>query len=114
MDGSGLSHRDLVSARGLVTLLLLAQGEPWGEVLDASLAPPGEGTLEGRLLGVDVRAKTGTLFEASVSSLSGYVTDANGSRVAFSVISHGLDKANAVAIEDAIVRALARARIGRG
>lgn len=114
MDGSGLSHRDFVSARGLATLLLLAQDEPWGEVLDASLAPSGEGTLEGRLLGVDARAKTGTLFEESVSSLSGYVTDASGARVAFSMISRGLDKATAVAIEDAIVRALAGARIGRG
>ena len=111
-DGSGLSHQDLVSTRGLATLLLLAQDEPWGRVLDASLAPPGDGTLEGRLLGIPVRAKTGTLFETPVSSLSGYVTDAGGTRVAFSVISRGLEKTTAIAIEDAIVRALAGSRIG--
>jgi len=111
-DGSGLSHQDLVSARGLATLLLLAQNEPWGRVLDASLAPPGDGTLEGRLLGIPVRAKTGTLFETPVSSLSGYVTDADGERVAFSVISRGLEKTTAIAIEDAIVRALADGHVG--
>jgi D-alanyl-D-alanine carboxypeptidase/D-alanyl-D-alanine-endopeptidase (penicillin-binding protein 4) len=111
-DGSGLSHQDLVSAQGLVTLLLLAQDEPWGRTLDTSLAPPGDGTLEGRLLGIPVRAKTGTLFETPVSSLSGYVTDAGGARIAFSVISRGLDKSTAIAIEDAIVRALAGSRVG--
>jgi D-alanyl-D-alanine carboxypeptidase/D-alanyl-D-alanine-endopeptidase (penicillin-binding protein 4) len=112
MDGSGLSHQDRVSAQGLATLLLLGQGEPWGGVLDTSLAPPGDGTLDGRLIGVPVRAKTGTLFETPVSSLSGYVTDAGGTRVAFSVISRGLEKGTAIAIEDAIVRALAGGRIG--
>lgn len=112
MDGSGLSHQDLVSTDGLLTLLLLAQDEPWGTALDASLAPAGGGTLEGRLVGVPVRAKTGTLFETPVSALSGWVTDSGGTRVAFSVISRGLDKGTAVAIEDAIVRALAGAPVG--
>jgi D-alanyl-D-alanine carboxypeptidase/D-alanyl-D-alanine-endopeptidase (penicillin-binding protein 4) len=111
-DGSGLSHQDLVSVQALVTLLLLAQNEPWGRILDASLAPPGDGTLEGRLTGIPVRAKTGTLFETPVSSLSGYVTDAGGTRIAFSVISRGLDKDTAIAVEDAIVRTLAGARVG--
>ncbi|MEO8477756.1 MAG: D-alanyl-D-alanine carboxypeptidase/D-alanyl-D-alanine-endopeptidase [Actinomycetota bacterium] len=111
-DGSGLSHQDLVSAQGLTTLLLLAQDEPWGPSLDDSLPPAGEGTLGGRLVGIPVRAKTGTLFETPVSSLSGYVTDASGTRVAFSVISRGLDKGTAMAIEDAIVRALSVGRVG--
>jgi serine-type D-Ala-D-Ala carboxypeptidase/endopeptidase (penicillin-binding protein 4) len=111
-DGSGLSHQDLVSAQSIVTLLLLAQDEPWGGTLDASLAPPGDGTLEGRLMGIPVHAKTGTLFETPVSSLSGYVTDAAGTRVAFSVISRGLEKTTAIAIEDAIVRALAVSHVG--
>jgi len=111
-DGSGLSHQDLVSVQGLATLLLISQDEPWGRALDASLAPSGAGTLEGRLVGVPVRAKTGTLFETPVSSLSGYVTDAGGSRVTFSVISRGLDKGTAIEIEDAIVRALANGHVG--
>ncbi len=109
-DGSGLSHRDRVSARGLVTLLLLAQRRPWADVLWASLPSPGEGTMEGRLAGVPVRAKTGTLFETPVSALSGYVTSLDGRRLAFSIISRGLDKATAVAIEDAVVRTIAGIR----
>lgn len=109
-DGSGLSHRDRVSARGLVTLLLLAQRRPWADILWASLPAPGEGTMEGRLAGVPVRAKTGTLFETPVSALSGYVTSLDGRRLAFSIISRGLDKATAVGIEDAVVRTLAGIR----
>jgi len=109
-DGSGLSHRDRVSARGLATLLLLAQRRPWADVLWASLPAPGEGTMEGRLAGVPVRAKTGTLFETPVSALSGYVTSLDGRRLAFSIISRGLDEATAVEIEDAVVTTLAGIR----
>jgi D-alanyl-D-alanine carboxypeptidase len=111
-DGSGLSHQDRMSVASLVTLLLEAEHEPWGDVLWASLPPGGEGTLAGRLSGVPVRAKTGTLFETPVSALSGYITSANGRRVAFSVLSRGLDKSAAVAIEDAVVRIVAGARFG--
>ena len=110
-DGSGLSHQDRISVAGLVTLLVEADRQPWGDVLWASLPAPGEGTLAGRLTGLSVRAKTGTLFETPVSALSGYVTRAGGRRVAFSVISRGLDKGAAVAIEDAVVRILDRAEI---
>jgi D-alanyl-D-alanine carboxypeptidase/D-alanyl-D-alanine-endopeptidase (penicillin-binding protein 4) len=110
-DGSGLSHLDLISAQDLVSLLLLARDAPWSGAFVGSLAAPGQGTLEGRLLGVPLLAKTGTLFETDVSTLSGYVTDAGGEQVAFAVMSEGLDKATAVRIEDAIVRTLAAARI---
>ena len=106
-DGSGLSHLNRVSAAGLVTLLLDAEHEPWGPALWASLPAPGQGTLTGRLAGVPVRAKTGTLFVTPASALSGYVRSADGRRLAFSVISRGLDKATAIAIEDAVVRILA-------
>jgi D-alanyl-D-alanine carboxypeptidase/D-alanyl-D-alanine-endopeptidase (penicillin-binding protein 4) len=110
-DGSGLSHRDRVSTVDLVTLLLEARREPWGGALLASLPSGGEGTLGSRLTGVPVRAKTGTLFVTPVSALSGYVRMANGRLVAFSVLSRGLTKAAAVAIEDAIVRTVAGARL---
>ena len=109
-DGSGLSHLDRISAAGVVTLLLDAGFRPWGEVLFSSLPAPGQGTLLGRLPGVPVRAKTGTLFITPASSLSGYVRAADGRRLAFSVLSRGLDKATAVRIEDAIVRILAATR----
>ena len=110
-DGSGLSHADRISTQGVVSLLLLALREPWASVLVESLPGPGDGTVGDRLVGVPVRAKTGTLFETSVSSLGGYVTDANGATVAFSVMSRGLDKTIAASIEDEIVRILAAADI---
>jgi len=111
-DGSGLSHEDRISTQDLVSLLLLAVREPWGSALAESLPGPGDGTVGARLIGLPVRAKTGTLIETPVSSLSGYVTDASGETLAFSVISRGLDKTTAIEIEDAIVRILAAARVG--
>jgi len=111
-DGSGLSHEDRISTQDLVALLLLAAREPWTEALVESLPGPGEGTVGVRLVGLPVRAKTGTLFETPVSALSGYVTDAAGDQVVFSVISRGLDKTTASAIEDEVVRILAGAGIG--
>jgi D-alanyl-D-alanine carboxypeptidase/D-alanyl-D-alanine-endopeptidase (penicillin-binding protein 4) len=110
-DGSGLSHRDRVSTVDLVTLLLEARREPWGDALMTSLPSGGEGTLGTRLAGVPVHAKTGTLFVTPVSALSGYVRTSEGRLVAFSVLSRGLSKSTAVAIEDAIVRTIARARL---
>jgi len=106
-DGSGLSHRNRVSVAELVTVLLLARHAPWFAAFERSLPDPGEGTLDRRLLGVPVRAKTGTLFETPVSALSGYVRSASGRLIAFSLISRGLAKPTAVGIEDAIVRTLA-------
>ena len=110
-DGSGLSHEDRISTHDLVALLLLAAREPWATTLARSLPGPGDGTVGDRLIGLPMRAKTGTLFETPVSSLSGYITDASGTAVAFSVISRDLDKATAAAIEDEVVRILAGARI---
>jgi serine-type D-Ala-D-Ala carboxypeptidase/endopeptidase (penicillin-binding protein 4) len=110
-DGSGLSHADRISTQGVVSLLLLAMHEPWAPALAGSLPGPGEGTVGDRLVGVPVHAKTGTLFETPVSSLGGYVTGADGSTVAFSVMSRGLDKSTAAAIEDEIVRIIAAADV---
>jgi len=111
-DGSGLSYEDAISARGLVALLLLARRAPWGDELASSLPGPGEGTIGARLAGLPVRAKTGTLFEVPVSSLAGYVTDASGGAVAFVLISRGIDKSAATAIEEEVVRILAGSRVG--
>jgi D-alanyl-D-alanine carboxypeptidase/D-alanyl-D-alanine-endopeptidase (penicillin-binding protein 4) len=111
-DGSGLSYEDRISASDLVRLLLLARREPWGDDLVSSLPGPGEGTIGGRLAGLPVRAKTGTLFEVPVSSLAGSVTDSSGSPVEFAIISRGIDKTSAISIEDEIVRILARSRVG--
>ena len=66
-------------------------------------ASGGVGTLEDRLLDVRVRAKTGTLEE--ISALSGWVWLQWEERWgAFSILSRGMSKSQAVAIEDRIVR----------
>lgn len=70
--------------------------------LRSTLPRPGQGTLSGRLLGLQVRAKTGTLFQ-QVSALSGWVRLHSGSWAAFSILSHGLAKREAVALEDRLV-----------
>jgi D-alanyl-D-alanine carboxypeptidase/D-alanyl-D-alanine-endopeptidase (penicillin-binding protein 4) len=110
-DGSGLSDQDETSAVGMVTLLLAAQRDPWFSVFERSLPRGGEGTLGSRLIGVPVRAKTGTLFIRPASALSGYATTRAGTQVAFSVLTHDLPEGTAVWIEDTIVRTLAAAAI---
>jgi D-alanyl-D-alanine carboxypeptidase/D-alanyl-D-alanine-endopeptidase (penicillin-binding protein 4) len=106
-DASGLSSRNRVSPRGMVRLLRASGDAAWGQTLRRSLASAGEGTLEDRLAGVGVRAKTGTLV--GVSSLSGWVwLRSRRAWAEFSIMSRGLPKYRAVAIEDLIVRILAR------
>ncbi len=109
-DGSGLSHRNAVSAVDLVSLLLASSEEPWGSALRASLPLAGEGTLDGRLIGTPIRAKTGTLFTVPCSTLTGYVRDATGQLVAFAVLSEGIGKDESIAIEDEVARILATSR----
>ncbi|HSL11893.1 MAG TPA: D-alanyl-D-alanine carboxypeptidase [Actinomycetota bacterium] len=111
-DGSGLSHGDRISAIELTSMLLIGASRPWGPALEASLPRSGEGTLRGRLLGVPVRAKTGTLFTVPCSTLAGFVRDAGGTRVAFAVLSEGISKSSSMAIEDAVVRLLAASQVG--
>lgn len=112
-DSSGLSYENRVSPRGIVHLLEVSEREPWGPAFRYSLPVPGQGTLEDRLKGVKMRAKTGTLD--GVSALSGWVwMERTGSWGEFSILSTGMAKSQAVQIEDAILRTLARsARHGR-
>ena len=105
-DGSGLSYRNRVSPDDLVELLWFTDGEPWGDELRRSLPAGGQGTLEDRLRDVRVRAKTGTLEE--VSALSGWVWLAKpGTWGQFSILSQGMSKSEAIAIEDRVVRIVA-------
>jgi serine-type D-Ala-D-Ala carboxypeptidase/endopeptidase (penicillin-binding protein 4) len=102
-DSSGLSYRNRVSPSGIVRLLGVAEDRPWGPVLHASLPGPGQGTMKGRLKGIMVRAKTGTL--SRVSSLSGWVwLKRRGVWAEFSIISRGMRKSEAMSLENAIVR----------
>jgi serine-type D-Ala-D-Ala carboxypeptidase/endopeptidase (penicillin-binding protein 4) len=106
-DSSGLSYRDKVSPLGLMRLLGTAERRPWGATLRQDLAAPGEGTLAGRLAGLDVHAKTGTLFNSD-SALSGWVRrNADSPWVEFSILDQNMPKA----VEDQIVKVIARAPI---
>jgi D-alanyl-D-alanine carboxypeptidase len=102
-DGSGLSYRDRVSSDTLATLLARS---PWRKALRSTLATPGHGTLGGRLLGLPVRAKTGTLFRG-VSSLSGWVRLRSRRWAAFSILANGLAEGEAVDLEDRLVALVA-------
>jgi serine-type D-Ala-D-Ala carboxypeptidase/endopeptidase (penicillin-binding protein 4) len=112
-DGSGLSRWDRVTARSTVALLAwMARGD-LAEVYAASLpgaAEPGglkrmyDSPAAGKL-----RAKTGTIH--GVSSLSGYVTSADGERLAFSIIANDVpDVHRAKRVEDEIGERLASFR----
>ncbi|PSL06944.1 D-alanyl-D-alanine carboxypeptidase/D-alanyl-D-alanine-endopeptidase (penicillin-binding protein 4) [Haloactinopolyspora alba] len=93
-DGSGLSRRNLIPPEQIATLLEEVQDRPWFDEWHESLPIAGEsermvgGTLRSRMDGTaadgNVHAKTGTLTGAT--ALSGYVTDADGRRLIFSVM----------------------------
>ena len=102
-DGSGLSYGNRITADGMVRLLSAMRSGP----LRSTLPAPGQGPLAGRMAGITVRAKTGTLIKR-VSALSGWVWLPSPARwAAFSVLSRGLSKAAAVSVEDRIVRLVA-------
>ncbi len=110
-DSSGLSYSNRVSPKGLTRLLGVAQKKSWGKRLRGMLPTGGEGTLEDRLHGVRVRAKTGTLD--GVSTLSGWVRlKRAGTWAEFSIMSRDMSKTSAARLEDRIVRLLRnRARL---
>ncbi len=85
-DGSGLSRKDLVTPELLVQLLAYMYRSPFSSFYLASLPSGGEKhtTLEDRLHGVPVQAKTGSL--EFVRALSGYVNTASGRMLAFSIL----------------------------
>jgi D-alanyl-D-alanine carboxypeptidase len=106
-DSSGLSYRNRISPRAVVRLLGDAGDETWGRAVRTSLPAAGEGTLRNRLQGIDVRAKTGSLFNGA-SALSGWVRSTRAGRwVEFSIIGRDTPKA----LEDRIVRAISTASI---
>ncbi len=96
VDGSGLSRRNLVSSQNLTDVLLATAKQPWFEAWYNALPIAGNadrltgGSLRYRLRGTaaanNLHAKTGSM--AGVSSLSGYITDAGGRRLVFSMISN--------------------------
>lgn len=88
-EGSGLSRKDLVTPAATTTLLAWAAKQPFADAFRNALPLAGvDGTLENRFTGTqaadNLRAKTGTLTHAY--ALSGYVTDARGEHLAFSLM----------------------------
>jgi D-alanyl-D-alanine carboxypeptidase/D-alanyl-D-alanine-endopeptidase (penicillin-binding protein 4) len=88
-DGSGLSREDLVTPAATVKLLTWIARQPFANALRDALPVAGiDGTLRYRMRGSaaadNVQAKTGTLTH--VYTLSGFVTDAAGERLAFSLM----------------------------
>lgn len=88
-DGSGVSRYNLVNAELLVELLKYMYKTPYFNLFYNSLPVAGiDGTLEKRMIDSkaqdNVHAKTGTI--QGVSTLSGYVTSAEGDLIAFSIL----------------------------
>jgi D-alanyl-D-alanine carboxypeptidase/D-alanyl-D-alanine-endopeptidase (penicillin-binding protein 4) len=101
-DGSGLSRRDLVTPRSIVTLLKYAQSQPWFAAYYASLPVAGEdGSLEDRMKNSPaagrIHAKTGSLEH--VRSRSGYAETPGGRRLIFSFLSNNLAGKNHEAMD---------------
>ncbi|QLQ39548.1 D-alanyl-D-alanine carboxypeptidase/D-alanyl-D-alanine endopeptidase [Micromonospora robiginosa] len=114
-DGSGLSRRNLIPPAQFVTLLSAVRAEPWFDTWYAALPVAGNadrfvgGTLRSRMAGTaaanNVHAKTGSL--TGVSGLSGYVTDADGRLLAFSIVLNNYLTSSVKGLEDQIAIALA-------
>lgn len=109
-DGSGLSILNRSSAHGLVSLLAVMADTPMWEAYWETLPEAGSAQGLRRMHQTaaqgNLRAKTGTINR--VSALSGYVTAANGERLAFAIISNNVPStAMAKRIEDNIGAALA-------
>jgi serine-type D-Ala-D-Ala carboxypeptidase/endopeptidase (penicillin-binding protein 4) len=118
-DGSGLSRHNLVSPETIMKILLAMQRDTAFQVFYDALPIAGvDGTIRTRMVGTpaanNLRAKTGTI--EFVRSLSGYVTNADNDRLAFSFLSnHFIVPVSQISrVQDAVGVLLARYRSGRG
>jgi D-alanyl-D-alanine carboxypeptidase/D-alanyl-D-alanine-endopeptidase (penicillin-binding protein 4) len=116
-DGSGLSRLDGVTPGDLTSFLIAMRSKPWFTTWYDALPIAGNpdrftgGTLRSRMAGTpaadNVHAKTGSL--TSVSSLSGYVTSADGEPLVFSIMTNNyLSGDPKTAVENAIAVRLAK------
>ncbi|MFD7813123.1 D-alanyl-D-alanine carboxypeptidase/D-alanyl-D-alanine-endopeptidase [Streptomyces sp. NPDC059785] len=120
VDGSGLSRMDNFPAGQLADLLLAVRAEPWYADWYRSLPVACDpdrfvgGTLRSRMCGtpaaLNARGKTGSLTGAS--ALSGYVTDAGGRELVYSVVLNNFLVDSVKPLEDAIVVTLAGSDAG--
>lgn len=109
-DGSGLSVLNRVAPRTTIRLLSYMARSPMWDDYRATLPEAGDPQGLKRMYKTraegNLRAKTGTIDH--VSALSGYVTAANGERLAFSIMSNKVPSTwRAKRVEDAIGARLA-------
>lgn len=104
-DGSGLSESSRISPFQLVRVLGAMWGHSQGQIYIDSLPASGEGTLQSRLGGALVRAKTGTLNNHT--GLTGYVVTAYGQTVGFSILVNDVKEVwPGVELQDRVVSLL--------
>ncbi|MFN2515037.1 MAG: D-alanyl-D-alanine carboxypeptidase/D-alanyl-D-alanine-endopeptidase [Pyrinomonadaceae bacterium] len=94
-DGSGLSRNDMVTAEATLQLLTYMRRHRYATAFRDALPIAGvDGTLKNRLKGTlaenNLRAKTGTL--SSAASLSGFVRDAAGEELVFSIMVNNFEE----------------------
>ena len=114
-DGSGMSHKNMIPANEISQLLYAVQDESWYPAFEYSLPVAGEpdrlvgGTLRSRMTEGpakgNVKAKTGSL--TGVSTLSGYVTSADGEKLIFSIMINNYLGSSVTSIENSIAATLA-------
>jgi D-alanyl-D-alanine carboxypeptidase/D-alanyl-D-alanine-endopeptidase (penicillin-binding protein 4) len=109
VDGSGLSHANLVTPELLVKVMryMRSRSENFDVYYESLSIPTVDGTLGGRIhheLAKNIRAKTGSI--TGVISLSGYLTSRSGQQIYFSIIGNNAGKRRAKAIEDKICKYL--------
>jgi len=90
-DGSGMSRHDLMTPETLLRTLVAIQRDTAFSAFHEALPVAGvDGTLRTRMLRTtaagNMHAKTGSL--EFVKTLSGYVTDADGERIVFSILDN--------------------------
>ncbi|MCJ7553617.1 MAG: D-alanyl-D-alanine carboxypeptidase/D-alanyl-D-alanine-endopeptidase [Ignavibacteriaceae bacterium] len=117
VDGSGVSHYNLISAELILDILKYIytnEKEVYRRLWETLPIAGIDGTLEKRMTNSsafnNVRAKTGTL--SGVNALSGYVTAANGNQIAFSILiqNHVNKTSEARQFQDEICKILAEYR----
>jgi len=111
VDGSGLSRRDVITADALLVVLRRLHAAGASPLLAALPIAGVDGSLASRMrdtiAATNVRAKTGTM--SNIRSLGGYVTSADGERLAFVVMVNNFEGTGAAAVQaiDAIAVKLA-------
>ncbi|MBQ7567691.1 D-alanyl-D-alanine carboxypeptidase/D-alanyl-D-alanine-endopeptidase [bacterium] len=107
VDGCGLSKQNTITPSQIADTLTVMAHHRYADIFRESLASNEHGTLRYRIPGTDVHGKTGTLD--SDTSLSGYVTNASGQVIIFSMLFNDIkDIGIGVDIQNRIVTMLAQ------